>query len=753
MIVASMMKRLTLAAAMIGIAAAWTLSTPRAQVLSSGNVEAELVSDVLEIPAGGTFWIALRQKIRPNWHTYWKNPGDSGEPTRIEWNLPLGFEASEIHWPAPERIPVGPLMNFGYAGEIFLLTEIAAPTALKEGQQVLISAHAEWLVCEEICIPEEADLKISLRATTGDAQADPVWAPDIEATRLALPQQAPWPTRIAMLNDEVAVSVEADDLIEAFRSGRIKDVTFFPNVDGIIRNAAPQTMRYGGVGFSISVEPGYKVANLGSIESFDPVGGVVVIREQALDQEVYEPKTVSFEVEAKVGEIAVGTLTSEAVGVVPQDPPPPVASVDFLEAIFFALIGGMILNLMPCVFPVLSMKAVGLTKLAKEHPQAVRVGGLAYAAGVILSFVAIASLLIVLRQAGDEIGWGFQLQSPTFVTLMAYLMFLVGLNLSGVFEVGGTFMSAAGRMTPSGGAAGSFGTGMLAAAVATPCTAPFMGTAMGFALTQTTPAAISVFAALGLGMALPYLAFSFIPGLSNALPRPGPWMDRLKQLLAFPMYATSVWLIWVLSQQMGSTGVLVALSGLVLLGFAGWLFNAIRNVESGWQYAGALIVLLSVFTALAIIRFPSDEPSDLELAAGSSADAALDWEPYSTRRLEELRADGRAVFVNFTAAWCITCLVNEQVALNGAALAERFRQDNIAYLKGDWTNRDPNITKALARYGRNGVPLYLLYGPAGKSSDTATVLPQILTQATLMSALDDVKGNSEETSAAELDLP
>jgi thiol:disulfide interchange protein DsbD len=337
---------------------------------------------------------------------------------------------------------------------------------------------------------------------------------------------------------------------------------------------------------------------------------------------------------------------------------------------------------------------------------------------------------------------------------MAYLMFLVGLNLSGVFEVGRTLISVAGKATLSEGSVGSFGTGMLAAAVATPCTAPFMGTAMGFALTQTTTlASVSIFAALGFGMALPFVMLSFLPGLGATLPRPGPWMERFKQLLAFPMYATSVWLIWVLSQQTGSAGVLVALSGLVLLGFAGWLFNAIRNVESGWQYAGALIVLFSIFAALAIVRFPADEPSGIELAGTSPATGALSGELYSLRRLEELRADGRAVFVNFTAAWCIICLVNERVALNGVELAERFKQDNVAYLKGDWTNRDPNITKALARYGRNGVPLYLLYGPAGRSPDNATVLPQILTEATLLSALDDVKVASEATSAAELDLP
>lgn len=732
MVVTAMMEKLV--AVTLSFMAVCTASSSPAQISSSNNVETELVSDVLEVPAGGTFWIALHQKIRPNWHTYWKNPGDAGEPIRIEWNLPLGFEASEIYWPVPLRIPVGPLMNFGYKGEIFILTEITAPAALEDGRQVAISAHAEWLVCEEICIPEEADLEISMRATTGEAPPDPVWAPDIEAARSALPRLSPWPTRVAILNEEVVVSVEADDLVEAFHTERIKDVAFFPEEDGVIRNVAPQTVRYGRAGFSVSVESGHKVAGIGSINPFDPVRGIIVIRDREDRQGPGGGRVVAFEVEAAVSEIAAGTLTSQAAGIGAEEPPISTAGVSFIEAFVFALVGGLILNLMPCVFPVLSMKAVGLVQAAQEHPNTVRAGGLAYGAGVVSSFVGIAFLLVLFRAAGEEIGWGFQLQSPEFVTLMAYLMFLVGLNLSGVFEVGRTLVNMTGREMPSGGAVGSFGTGVLAAAVATPCTAPFMGTAIGFALTQTPTLSVSIFAALGLGMALPYMALSFLPGLAAILPRPGAWMERFKQLLAFPMYATVVWLIWVLSQQTGSTGVLVALAGLVLLGFASWLFDAIRNVGSAWRYAGALIALLGIFVALAIVGYQTVATSEIEVAERPSIAQTLTSEPFSDRRLEELRANGRTVFVNFTAAWCITCLVNERVALNGSKLAERFKQDNVAYLKGDWTNRDPEITKALARYGRNGVPLYLMYAP-GTSVDEAKVLPQILTEATVLSAL------------------
>ncbi len=750
MVITTMMEKLV--AVTLSFMAIFAVSASSAQISSSNHVETKLVSNVLEIPAGGTFWIALRQKIRPNWHTYWKNPGDAGEPIRIEWNLPLGFEASEIYWPVPVRIPVGPLMNFGYKGEVFILTEITAPAALEDGRQFAVSAHAEWLVCEDICIPEEADLEISMRATTGEAQPDPVWAPDIEAARSALPRLAPWPTRVAMLNDEVVVSIEADDLVEIFRTERIEDVAFFPEEDGIVRNAAPQTVRYGRAGFSVSVEAGHKVAGIGGISPFDPVRGIVVIRDREDRRDVGGSRVVAFELEATVGEIAAGTLTSQAAGLDAEDPPIPTAGVSFIEAFVFALVGGLILNLMPCVFPVLSMKAVGLVQAAQENPNTVRTSGLAYGAGVVSSFIGIALLLILFRAAGEEIGWGFQLQSPEFVTLMAYLMFLVGLNLSGVFEVGRPLVSIVGRETPSGGAIGSFGTGVLATAVATPCTAPFMGTATGFALTQTPALCLSIFTALGLGMALPYVALSFLPGLAAILPRPGVWMERFRQLLAFPMYATVVWLIWVLSQQTGSTGVLVALTGLVLLGFASWLFDEIRNVGSAWRYVGALIALLGIFAALAVIGYQTVDTSEIEVAARPPMAQTLTPEPFSDHRLKELRADGRAVFVNFTAAWCITCLVNERVALNGSKLAERFKQDNVAYLKGDWTNRDPEITRALARHGRNGVPLYLMYAP-GTSVDEATVLPQILTEATVLSALDDMKAVRRPASRAGLALP
>lgn len=702
-----------------------------ADPVATDNVEAELVSDYIEIAPGQVFWVALRQKIRPGWHTYWRNPGDSGEPTRIQWDLPRGFEAGDFHWPAPERIPVGPLMNFGYADEVFLLTQFTAPQSFSTTGPLIIRAHADWLVCEDICIPEEADLVLRLLTTNGPSRRDAIWAPLVDAAHDSLPLPIPWPANVSIAEDRFVLSVEGAGLVEPFKEGRLRDVAFFPFKDGLIKNAAEQVVRYGPAGFSVSTDPGFGIEkNDGALPS-DSVEGVLVLHELASGQQ--DARLISFTLTARTGAVIAGTtsqiLTEKTVS--------SIGDVSLIQALVFALIGGLILNLMPCVLPILSMKAVSFVGKAQGNARALRRNGLAYTLGVVVSFVVIAGILLSLRSVGQQLGWGFQLQSPVFVIVMAYVMFLVGLNLSGVYHVNTPLKSLGTAKPTEEGLTGAFATGVLAVVVATPCTAPFMATALGFALVQPTALALSIFIALGIGMALPYLALTFSPALGRALPRPGAWMERFRQFLAFPMYGTAVWLVWVLTRQAGSYGVAVALAGMVLLAFAAWTFETTRNAQGGWWYVGRGSALAAVVIALFLLVLPqtlaqSSNPNPTMSTSGLSAQA------YSPERIAALRAEGRPVFVNFTAAWCITCLVNEQVVFKRPSLAEHFERADVAYLKADWTNRDSRITQALERYGRSGVPLYLLYPPGEGGEQGAIVLPQILTEDIILSALDEL---------------
>jgi thiol:disulfide interchange protein DsbD len=412
-----------------------------------------------------------------------------------------------------------------------------------------------------------------------------------------------------------------------------------------------------------------------------------------------------------------------------------VSSESLRKELLFAFLGGLILNLMPCVFPVLSIKALSLVKKSQQAPWEVRRHGMVFTLGVLTCFLVIAGVLLILRYSGAQLGWGFQLQSPIVVTLLAYLMFAVGLSLSGVFTLGSSLMGLGSGVAAKPGYLGSFATGMLATLVATPCTAPFMGTALGFALTQPWAVGLAVFMTLGFGLAFPYLLLSFFPPLFRFLPKPGPWMVRFKELLAFPMYATAAWLIWVLTLQTGSEGIVTALFGLILIAFAAWLFNCTRLPSQGWRRAGNVGTVAVLLMALGLVELPvfeqSDTPSPHRTGEGP------EWQPFSQERLAALRAQGKPVFINFSAAWCITCLTNERVALKSSRLAKAFEENGIVYLKADWTNRNPKITAVLSSFGRTGVPLYVYYPP---KADKLVILPQILTEAIILEYLNLIGG-------------
>ena len=664
-------------------------------VVKTDNVEARLVAETPNAVPGGTISVALRLNIREHWHTYWSYAGDSGEATTVEWTLPDGVTAGPLQFPYPHRIEVPPLVNFGYEGTVLHLTDLQIPASAKPGDTIALKADAVWLVCAEVCIPEEGVLTLDLPVAADAGTADAATAAEFAAARAAMPTPSPWPATASVDGSTLTLRLDAPQLAEA----GLASAVLFPQSGGYIKNAAPQTVETSGGSLTISTEVGRRFSTPEKAAEVKSVPAVIVTTGS-------DGVTHAFTLEAPVTAAA------------PASAPGGEGALTVPVALLFAFLGGLILNLMPCVFPVLSMKALALAKKGGDT-RAARIGGLAYTAGVVASFLAIAGLLIALRAGGEQVAWGFQLQSPIVVAGLALLFFVIGLNLMGVFEVGGRIQNIGSGLGKGDGATASFLTGVLAAVVAAPCTAPFMAGAVGAAISQPPAIALAIFGALGLGMAAPYLALAYSPALIRLMPKPGTWMVRLKQVLAFPMFGSAAWLLWVLVIQAGPNVLVLVLAAFIIAAFGLWLWGLSQRGEAGVKtriLAG--LTAVPVLAAVAMAR-PS-EPS------------GLISEAYTPLRLEELLKEGKPVFVNLTAAWCVTCLVNEEVALSGQGLADAFRQNGITYLKGDWTNRDPDITKLLERHGRAGVPLYLYYA-AGKSEPV--VLPQLLTEGIVIAAL------------------
>jgi thiol:disulfide interchange protein/DsbC/DsbD-like thiol-disulfide interchange protein len=692
-------------------------------VVQTENVRAELVSEVATVKPGEPFWVGLHQTIRPKWHTYWRNPGDSGMPTTLAWTLPLGAGASEIVWPLPERFRLGPVINYGYHNDVLLPVQITPPATLQPGETFTFAADATWLVCEEVCIPEEGRVTLTLPVASTVQPGEPATRQRFEATRRAVPIASPWEAHyVARDAKRLTLTVRAAGL----KRDTIADAYFYPLPMSPVEHTPDQAFAISSGALTLELARSAAAPNLPQ-----ELSGVLVIRERTGAGEATQAFELTAALDGSGGTAASrvplpGTGSGTLVAGAGEE-------IGFWQALLFALIGGLILNLMPCVFPVLSMKALALAQHARAERWPQRAHGLAYTAGVLASFAAIGALIAGLRVGGESLGWGFQFQSPLFTLLIAWLFFVIGLNLSGLFEIGGRIAGVGAGLAARTGYGGSFFTGVLATVVATPCTAPFMAAAVGFALAQPASLSVAVLLAMGLGLALPFLLLSFSPALLRVLPSPGTWMVRFRQMLAFPMYASAAWLVWVLAQQAGNDGVLYALCGMVLLGFAFWLWQALREAGSaGWRVvaAGAMAASLAGAIALAI-SIGSAAPSYATSTAAPSADE--NWERFSRARLAELRAEGKPVFVNFTAAWCITCLANERVALSTDAVKRAFAERGVVYLKGDWTNRDPEITATLKEFGRAGVPLYLWY--AGPADRPATVLPQILTEAEILAQI------------------
>lgn len=662
-----LLTRLFLAVLLFGAIAGRGLAAESAAVTSARAV-ATLISDTDAVAPGQPYRAALRLRMAPGWHTYWRNPGDAGVAPELEFTLPKGVTAGPIAWPTPSRQPEDTLMTFGYSGEVLLPVTIS-------GGPGPIELSASWLVCEKICVPEEGRFRLDLPAGRPGASAE---AALFVANDARMPRPAPWSARIS---PDGVLSLAGEELAGAV------DAFFMPEQPDVVAASAKQALTLGGGGITLELRPA------AAFKPDAPLAGVLLLRDRG------------------------GIETAYSVAAVPGAAAAPAAGL--LQVIGLAFLGGMILNLMPCVFPVLAMKAMGLARMTGQARGAARRSAAAYAAGVMTTFVAIAFILVALRHAGGAAGWGFQFQSPVFVAAMAGLLFAVGLNMSGVFQFGRTIgagQSLAGRE----GLTGCFCSGALAVLVATPCTAPFMSVALTAGLTGTAFTTLTVFAALGAGLAAPYVLLATIPFCARLVPRPGRWMDVLKQALAFPMYGAVVWLVWVLSIESGPQGVLLVLVALTLVGFAAWASSLGPRVGRG-------LAVLAVVGAIAVV-------SGITMAEGGSTERAIasGAEPFSAPRLAELRAAGTPVFVNMTAAWCVSCLVNERVALARAPVRAALTAKGIVYLKGDWTRQDPAISAFLRSHGADGVPLYLFY-PAGGGKPVQ--LPQILTPGIVLEAI------------------
>jgi thiol:disulfide interchange protein/DsbC/DsbD-like thiol-disulfide interchange protein len=702
-------------------------------VVAGDNVKARLISETNAIAPGQSIWVALEFNIRDGWHTYWRNPGDSGQATKLTWTLPAGVTAGDIVWATPHRFEIPPLVNYGYAKHALHLVQITAARDLKAATPLALAAKANWLVCSDVCIPESAELQLRVPVNAEGGALDPAVAPLFAAARGELPSVQPAPASAEIHDGQLVLTLGT---AWGATLSQVKSLEFYPYDEGGIEYAAPQTLRRHPDSIDLAMKVGYQPPQAGTIR------GVLLATEQG-------GATVPIEIAASFsGAGAALTPTPRfAPGAVA-----PALAINLTHAdapalpvlVLLAILGGLILNLMPCVFPVLSIKAIGLVEQAKKHPAAVRTKGLVFAAGVISSMLGLAAVLLALRAGGEQIGWGFQLQSPLFVTLMIYLLLAVGLNLSGVFEVGGGLAGVGDGLTQGNSYRASFFTGVLTTLVATPCTAPFMAAAVGAALTQSPLLALCIFAALGAGLALPYLLLSFAPYLRRALPKPGAWMDTLKQIFAFPMYASAAWLLWVLAQQTSSIGLGAALTGAILVALAAWSYQKSKWSSSGGRVAALITALAAVLLAILLpVRFADVSAAAVNVSSSGTSPAADAWQPYDAARVAELNARGRPILLNFTASWCLTCLVNERNAFADAAVQRIFHGKGITLMKGDWTNRDPAITKALADFGRAGVPLYVVYN-SKPGSVQPIVLPQLLTAGIVQSVFADLPNHDSK---------
>jgi thiol:disulfide interchange protein len=634
-------------------------------------------------------WAAIEFELEEDWHIYWQNPGDSGLDAQIKWELPDGVQAGPIHWLPPKRIEYSGLFNYGYEGKTALLI----PLKTDGEPSGAFSADVEFLICADVCIPQEASRSASPTPTSDERIAK--W-------RTKLPKLFKGRAEYDITPDGVFFAFDLLDTEIGF--ARIYHAWWFPIDDQTISNASEQQWRLDGSVLILN-------ADREGSKTPAPFSGL-------LEVATTDGQKFYYHIDAKHVPVEGAPIAEPMAETVAETPSAPsAAEMTLLVALLSAFLGGIVLNIMPCVLPVLSLKALSIAKKSNADRSALRMEGIAYTAGIILTFVAVAGALIVLQQAGAHSGWGFQLQSVGFVAALIYLLFLIGLNLSGMFELPSSFAGVGSGLTQKSGPSGSFFTGVLATIVATPCTAPFMAGAIGFALSQSAMVALLIFVALGLGLAFPFLLITFIPGATRFLPKPGAWMERFKQFLAFPIYATVIWLLWVLVQQAGPMGLLHVMGAMLLIGFTLWLLQ-----QSQTRLTQLIFIAIGAFGVFWLTQDVRTAPPSMQEAMPEQV------EPFSNAGLQQHLDAGRTVFVNATAAWCITCKVNERVALVDKTVQQTIKDQNIVYMVADWTNRNAEISDYLASFGRSGVPMYVFYAP----NQAPLLLPQILTPSILL---------------------
>lgn len=726
------------------------------------HVEAELIAETDAAVPGKAFMAGLRLKLEPHWHVYWKNPGDAGLPVTLDWTLPAGASAAPISWPLPVRIAIPPLMDYGYENEVLLPVEVT-PSKSAQGKTLDLKAKAKWLVCKEICLPGSAELSLSLPYAAA-SKANPSHAALFAQARAALPLAASAWTFSAQAQDSTILLIATPPA-----GASLAAFSFFPDVPEIIENAAPQKFFpiQGGFALELRAVPPDEEGEVDG-NAPDSLTGIAVAesgwnqdRAKAVEIKAAIRRGIARPAALAAPIVVSGTEHAAPVSPVPgsdaaaSGPAPAGVGVgtaavpaqsgfaQLLLMLSLAFLGGLILNLMPCVLPVLSLKIFDFVKRAGESRWKVFSHGLVFTAGVLISFWVLAGLLLILRSGGSELGWGFQLQSPGFLVVLCALFFFFSLNLFGVFELGYMFTRIGGATT-SEGWLGSFLAGVTATVVATPCTAPFMGSAMGYAFTQPPYYAMLVFTFLGLGMASPYLILSGFPALMRFLPKPGEWMEHLKQFMGFPLLATAIWLAWVLGKQAGVDALIALLFVLLLAGMAAWILGKWTALHRStpvrviaWMVAVVVFLPAFVLVLVFLDQIRESRPRAVSNADGTVPHRVMEngiaWETFSEARVAELVGAGKPVFIDFTADWCLSCKVNEKVAFGSDEVVERFNALDITMLKADWTLRDEPIARALAKYGRNSIPLYVLY--SGKSMEDYVFLPEVLSPGIVLEAL------------------
>lgn len=651
---------------------------------NAGESNLSLIAESDLISSDETILVGLKFKLNPGWHTYWENPGDAGAGASVVWELPPNFTATEILWPGPKKIPVEPLMTYGYEDEALLLTKITSPKVLS--YPVNIRAKVSWFTCKDICLPQEGEVSIKLYQGSKSENKSTLTLREMEKT---VPTDLSSPYRVNLIDNKIFLQFEREN------AQKITSAYFFPAEYGFISYVANQKLEKNDRSFSLELLPAevqVKTMNLKGVLKLNLDGATEYYN---LDLPLHDKADTS----------------------------PP--SLNLITALFFAFIGGLILNAMPCVFPILSIKILGFIEQSQGSREKIMQHGLVFSAGVLTTFLVVAGVLLFLRSTGDSIGWGYQLQSPLIISLLIYLFVAVGIVFMGNLVLGGQLAKYGVIAQSQRDLAGSFLTGVLAVVVASPCTAPFMGPALGMAFLQPGLGSLFIFLALGIGFSLPYMTLSIFPQLLSKLPKPGEWMETLKQIMAFPMWGSALWLTWVLSSQVELQSVFAVLIGALLVAVCLWLLEKTQNSQGLSRNLTLFIsIILLAFSLWLIPNSYKASPEEIE---------GNDYR-FSSERLENLRLNQQAIFLNFTADWCITCKVNEAVALNRESVKKILADKNIVYLKADWTRKDPEIASMLANYGRTGVPLYILFPPQGEP----IILPELLTEDLLLGFINKI---------------